>query len=153
MQDRPTAEELVRAAGQFLERELVPVIADPRLRFRALVAANVLAIVAREMQAGEAPLRAEWERLVRLLGKQDTPEPGSRAEMAASLLALERELCARVRAGEMDQGPLNAAATEHARETLLDKLRISNPRYLERLYGKMSQNLSREILDKPPNPS
>ncbi len=153
MQDRPTAEELVRAAGQFLARELVPVIVDPRLRFRALVAANVLAIVARELQAGEAPLRAEWERLVRLLGKQDAAEPGSTAELVLSLLALNRELCARVRAGEMDDGPRNAAAAEHARQTLVDKLRTSNPRYLERLYGNMSQNLSRESLDNPPNPS
>ena len=44
MNDRPTAAELLAAARQFLEAELIPTLGDARLRFQTLVAANVLAI-------------------------------------------------------------------------------------------------------------
>src|SRR5690242_14430603 len=51
MNDRPTAAELVFAVREHLEGELIPTLADPRLRFQTLVAANVLRIVERELDA------------------------------------------------------------------------------------------------------
>ena len=132
MQDRPSANELIEAVAGFLQRELTPVITDPRLRFRALVAANVLSIVARELQAGGEPLRAEWRGLVKLLGRRDEPPADDRA-LREAMFAMNRELCARIRAGEMDDEPLYTAASEHATATVIDKLRVANPRYLERV--------------------
>ena len=40
MQDRPTQRELVEAAREHFEREVLPAITDPLVRFRTLVALN-----------------------------------------------------------------------------------------------------------------
>src|SRR5205823_8768897 len=61
MQDRPRAGELAEAVREFIETEILPSIDDPRLRFRALVAANGLAILERELAIG-AP-RSEERRV------------------------------------------------------------------------------------------
>lgn len=47
--DRPTAPELAAAVAEFLEAEILPVLADQRLRFRVLVAVNALGILQREL--------------------------------------------------------------------------------------------------------
>ncbi|MGB8646767.1 MAG: DUF6285 domain-containing protein [Anaerolineae bacterium] len=133
MQDRPDARELVEAVGIFLQRELIPTIADPRLRFRALVAANVLSIVARELQEGSEPLHTEWERLTGLLGKGGSEAPATDRTLRDAVLELNRELAARIRAGEMDAAPFYAAALDHVEATVVAKLRVANPRYLERI--------------------
>ncbi|HJW68877.1 MAG TPA: DUF6285 domain-containing protein [Candidatus Binatia bacterium] len=49
MQDRPTVLELLAAVRGFLEDDLGPVL-EGRRRFHALVAANVLRIVERELE-------------------------------------------------------------------------------------------------------
>jgi hypothetical protein len=133
MQDRPDARELVEAVASFLEREIIPTLSDPRLRFRALVAANVLTIVSRELASGEAMLREEWRRLAKLLGKTGSEPPGRADELSKEVQALNRELCARLRAGQADQEPFYSEAFNHAEATVIDKLRIANPRYLERV--------------------
>ncbi len=132
MQDRPDARELIEAVAGFLQKELVPVITDPRLRFRALVAANVLSIVGRELQAGSEPLRAEWQRVARVLARMGEP-PGDDRTLREEVIAMNREWCRRIRAGEMDSEPLYSTSLEQATATVIDKLRIANPRYLERL--------------------
>ena len=53
MSDRPNAAELVEAAREYLEREILPVLEDHRLRFRTLVAMNALGIARRELESGE----------------------------------------------------------------------------------------------------
>ncbi|HYB12842.1 MAG TPA: DUF6285 domain-containing protein, partial [Myxococcota bacterium] len=67
MNDRPDAGELLRAVERFLEVDVVPAL-DGVHRFHARVAANVVAIVARELETQEGHLRSEWEGLSRLLG-------------------------------------------------------------------------------------
>src|SRR5262249_18332763 len=67
MHDRPTAAELLSAVRQFLETELLPTLSDARLRFQTLVAANVLAVAEREVEAEDQHLREEWEWLSGLL--------------------------------------------------------------------------------------
>ena len=70
MQERPSAVELLEAVGAFIREH-----ARPRLtgaaRFHALVAENVLKIVAREIEAEPAATEAECRRLARLLGRED----------------------------------------------------------------------------------
>lgn len=127
MQDRPTARELVEAAASFIEREIVPTVNDPRLRFRALVAANVLAIVSRELAEGDVALRAEWERLVTLLGA-DAPGEDLREEVDT----MERALCAEIRSGRAELGGFRNEVLAHVEQTVKEKLQIANPRYLER---------------------
>ena len=70
MSARPTAAELVEATREFLETEVLPVLGDPRLRFRALVAVNALGIAQRELEhQGEGELSdddlAELARSIR----------------------------------------------------------------------------------------
>ncbi len=131
MQDRPTALELLDAVRRFLEEQVVPALDGPR-QFHARVAANVLAIVDRELTDGEAQLRAEWGRLAALLGVATPPAapPEHASELRDTVAALTRELAARIRAGGADAGPFRAAVLAHLRATADEKLRIANPRYL-----------------------
>jgi hypothetical protein len=128
MQDRPDVRELLDAVRGFLEDDVVPALAGPR-QFHARVAANVLAIVGRELAGEEASLLAEWQRLAQLLG--GAPEPPPRLE---ALRAAVREgtaaLAERIRRGEADAGPFRATVRAHVRATVEDKLRVANPRLL-----------------------
>jgi hypothetical protein len=132
MQDSPNAQQLVEAVAQFLNAELLPTVADPRLRFRSLIAANVLGIVARELAAGPAPLRDELARVAELLGPDDARDaPGEALE--AQLLARYRALCAQIRAGRFDDHDAFARALAFARASTIARLQIANPRYLARV--------------------
>ena len=101
MSERPTAQELTEAILEFLGGEILPTIDDQRLRFRTLVAMNALSIVYREL-----------ERL--------PPEDD----------AAQRELAARIRAGDVSPGTL-----ERVKRDVAERLRIASPRYLE-TYGQ-----------------
>jgi hypothetical protein len=121
MQDDPELNDLISCARRFLEEEIVPAVADPRLRFRARVAANLLAIVSREIREGEGLLAGERRRLQSLLGSTE-----------GSVAALNSELERRIRAGEIEAGP-GGPVWGHLRLTALEKLRIANPAYLRRV--------------------
>ena len=97
MSERPTAQELTEAILEFLGGEILPTIEDQRLRFRTLVAMNALSIVYREL-----------ERL----------PPEDDAE--------QRELAARIRAGDVPPGTL-----ARVKEDVAERLRIASPRYLD----------------------
>ena len=126
MQDRPHAPELAQAVREFIETEILPGIDDPRLRFRALVAANGLGILERELELGGPLVRREVEALARLLGRaKRIPDDLDALRRCAS--DLNRELARRIRAGEPPEGTL-----AHLLATVADKLRVASPRYLER---------------------
>jgi len=129
MQDRPSAIELLELAAHFIEREIVPITEGSR-QFQARVAANVMRIVAREIQLGEPQLREEIKALAAVLGRPE-PTPQSAREAHAAVLALSEELSARIRAGEADEGPWRRHALDVARKLVEDKLKVDNPRYLE----------------------
>lgn len=61
MSDRPAARELAAAVREFLETEVLPLLDDPRMRFRTLVAMNALSIVERESPPPEPPTDEEWK--------------------------------------------------------------------------------------------
>ena len=128
MQDRPTAQELLAAVREFLEADVVAELEGVK-RFHARVAANVLAIVEREISSEEKTLLAEWERLVGLLGVAGTP-PARLDELRASVRGLTETLVRRIREGEADREPFGRVVREHVRETVREKLRVANPRYL-----------------------
>jgi len=128
MQDRPTALELLAAVRGFLEEEIVPGL-EGRRRFLALVASNVLAIVAREVEGEEASLLAEWTALARLFGEDATHPPARLAALRAAVEAWTRVLADRIRGGEADDGPFGEAVRRHVGETVQAKLEVANPRY------------------------
>lgn len=126
MNDRPAAEELLRAVERFLEREAVPALSGPA-RFHARVAANVVAMVAREIETEDAHQAEEWARLGRLVGEAEVPLPREREARRAALARRNAALAERIRAGEADDGELRRAVLEHLRRTTDAKLEISRP--------------------------
>lgn len=128
MQDRPTASELLDAVRGFLEREVMPAL-DGTSKFHARVAANVLAIVARELALEPAHLMAEWRRLDALL-REAAPLPEDPAERRTALRARTEVLCARIRDGAADAGPFRDALLAHLEATVREKLAIANPKLL-----------------------
>jgi hypothetical protein len=140
MQDRPTATELLAAARAFLHGELAPALADHRLRFRTLIAANILAIIERELTGEQERLAAMWRRLTTLLAPGEAAEPPARLnDLKRDIAARRAELCRRIRAGEADVGPWRAAALAYARWEVEEKLRVSNPSYLARFEGASNE--------------
>jgi len=131
VQDRPTAEELLAAVRAFLEDDVVPALDGPR-RFHARVAANVLAIVARELDGEDARLRTEWTALMTLLGRDAATAPGGLPALRAAVREATEELAARIRRGDADAGPFRDAVRAHVRAVVQEKLRIANPRFATR---------------------
>lgn len=110
--DRPTAAELVDAVREWVVRSQIDGEIEPN-RFHARVAANMLAIVERELEFGPAQEQAHRERLDRLGVPDDTA------------------LSAAIRSGALDD-----RADEVRRlvwETVRDKLAVANPGYLDRV--------------------
>ena len=127
MQDRPTCSELLQAVQQFLETDVVPALEGPK-KFHARVAANVLAIVRRELESEEVQLLSEWSRLDGLLGT--VPLPGQRDALREQLRQRTAELAERIRHGDADAGDWRRAVLAHVRQTVVDKLAVANPRQL-----------------------
>ena len=116
MQDRPTAPELLdaMAAKLFTEvREWVP----RERRFQVLVLANLCAVIARELRAGDAPDEADLA-LFRELGGE-----GDNARGAAG------DLATRIRAGELDDRL--DEVLERLSEHVARKLAIARPGYAD----------------------
>jgi AcrR family transcriptional regulator len=115
MQDRPTADELLDAVAEYLFGELRPEVPREQ-RFKVLVAANVCAVVAREIRAGGEPDREDLELFGELLGR-----PVDDVHAAAA------ELSGRLRSGELDEriDELAPRLEEHVRR----KLEIARPGY------------------------
>jgi hypothetical protein len=107
--DRPTASEMVEAVREWLENE-VTASTGGRLSFHARVAANMLAMVEREMELG-ATMREAHESRLASLGCVD-----------------DRDLAARIRSGELDHTWPEVVAAVAA--SVRDKLAVANPRYL-----------------------
>jgi uncharacterized protein DUF6285 len=117
MQDRPTADQLLDSVAEYLFAELRPEVPREQ-RFRVLVAANVCAIVAREIRAGERPDREDLELFGELLGKEVEDTHSAAAELSA-----------RIRSGELDDriDELAPRLAEHVRR----KLEVARPGYEE----------------------
>ena len=117
MQDRPTAQELLEAVAEFLERDVLPL--DGRVGFHGRVARNVVDIVRRELDQAPEADAAERAGLARLLGTADVDD----------LREANAELARRIREGALDDH--RDEVLGHLRATTTAKLRIANPRELE----------------------
>jgi hypothetical protein len=79
----------------------------------------------------EDPLvRSEVKALARLLG-HDAPHLHSLDDLRAAAAGMGEELTAKIRAGEADDGGWRGEVLAVVRQSVEDKLRIANPRYLE----------------------
>lgn len=116
LHDRPTLAELLAAVRDYLGRE-VAATDDRRARFRALIAANVLAVAERELAHGPADAAAEDVALAEL------------GYIGGDADARRRALCAAIRAGEYDEPGRFAAVAAYARAMVVRKLAVANPRF------------------------
>jgi hypothetical protein len=107
--DAPTAKQLIEAVREFLEGD-VKGATEGRVQFHARVAANVLGIVERELELG-APQASRHAAGLERLGLEDD------AALAGAL-----------REGRLDDRLAEAA--RFVRQTVEDKLRVANPRYM-----------------------
>ena len=129
MQDRPTSIELLEAAADFVESELVPAIQGSR-QFQARVVANVMRVVAREITLEDPLVRSEVKAMARLLG-HEKPHLHSLNDLCTAAATMGEELTTKIRAGEADDGDWRREVLAVVRQSVEDKLRIANPRYLE----------------------
>lgn len=126
MQDRPTAPELLDALAALLftdVREWVP----RERRFQVLVAANVCAVVARELRAGTDASLADVALFRSLLGAEGPQPAPDQAEAEAREAAAE--LAWAIRQGKLD-GELETVA-DRLREHVRRKLEVARPGYAE----------------------
>jgi uncharacterized protein DUF6285 len=126
-QDRPTAPELLDSVAEYLFAELRPEVPREQ-RFKVLVAANVCAVVAREIRAGEGPTREDLELFRELLGEIGEV-PSDPAELEEETRRVAARLTQRLRSGELDQRIDEVAPRleEHVRR----KLEVARPGYDE----------------------
>ena len=110
--DSPTAAELVDAVREWLERDVMSGAA-PVNRFHARVAGNILAIVEREIALGPQQADAHRRRLDRLGVDTDV------------------ELAAAIRSGRLDDRLDEVRSLVW--DSVRDKLRVANPKYLDRV--------------------
>ena len=107
--DMPSAEALVEAVREFLERDVLDAT-EGRVKFHTRVAINVLGMVEREIALGAAQTKAHADGL-RRLG-----------------FATEAELAAAIRDGSVDDRTRDVL--DFLWETVRAKLEVANPRYL-----------------------
>jgi aminoglycoside phosphotransferase (APT) family kinase protein len=107
--DVPTAAELVEAVREWIERDVLT-STEGRLRFHSRVAVNVLSMVEREMLIGGQQSAAHRTRLARL-GVEN-----------------EAALAAMIRSGDI--GERSNEISVALLESVVDKLRVANPKYL-----------------------
>ncbi len=128
MRDRPTGPQLLRRARAALLEELTDLLPEER-RYQAHLLAEALAIAAREQEAGEGPLAAEWGALAELYGEDAAPPGRAAAEtLEEALLRLNWRLASESRGAKRD-----AEARVYAllRATTIARLRENNPQVLE----------------------
>ena len=129
MNDRPTADELLEAVQEYLRDEVAPEAPTHRARFRALIAANVVAIVRRELARRDDT----QEELAAIAGVLGEPVPGGAAgDGGDAVLLANRRLAEHIRRGDADEGD-HACAVRNLVRTLVErKLAVGNPALLER---------------------
>jgi len=118
MLDQPHGPDILDAVARLLRELLVPQL-QGHAAFQARVAANAVDLVAREMRQGPAAEAAALGRLRALLQRPDAT--------AADLPALETDLAARLRSGDI--APDTPGLQEHLWATTLAKMAIDQPSY------------------------
>lgn len=106
---RPTADELLEALGEWLQRD-VAAVDDARIAFHARVATNIIEMVRREHAMSDA-IGARHRQMLDSFG-----------------VVNEDELVARIRNGDHDADL--QSVLRGLRPTIEDKVRVANPRYL-----------------------
>ncbi|MEO0714811.1 MAG: DUF6285 domain-containing protein [Pseudomonadota bacterium] len=117
MHDQPSQSELVDAVRRFIAESAAPQLSG-HTAFHARVAANVLDILARELESRNRNEGDEYKRLTALLGASGD---------GRSLDSLNRELCEKISSGELDLSTDGLMA--HLKSTAIAQLKVDQPKY------------------------
>ena len=128
MQDHPTQDELLAALETFLDEQVVAKT-EGAISFHGRVAANVVRMLRRELESEDEALDRERAGLDSLLGPAERPP--TRAVLRDALTARNEALCERIRSGDSDWPLFRDAVLSHVRETVHDKLLVTNPGWVE----------------------
>jgi|SRR5215472_14990321 len=130
MQERPTKTNLLQAISRFLLGEIHPTVADKRLSFRILIAANLANVVAAEIEAEQAQTEAQISRLAELMPDASAGVESARSELGRRelLSRLNRELTSRIREQRFSDAE-RERVWRHVKETLMETLAVDNPRF------------------------
>ena len=110
--DPPTAAQLTEAVREWLENQVMPNVSGA-MQFHARVAVNVLAMVEREIELG---------------GDQQQRHASGLAQLGC---VDDADLARRIRGGELDvDGEVRVDVEEFVFQSVVDKLRVANPKYL-----------------------
>lgn len=126
MQDWPEKEALLAAVAEHLMNDVRPKIADARLSFRVLIAANLARTACAELEREDADDAAELTRLRALLPDVATDAGDDRPARRRAIRTLRAALAQTLRAGALDE-PTLARVRDHLRETLKAQLQVNNP--------------------------
>jgi hypothetical protein len=85
-------------------------------------------ILRRELDQAEEQLDREWAGLDALLGA--ATRPATLRALRDAIATRTAELCERIRAGDADAPPVRDAVLAHVRQTVRDKLLVTNPAWL-----------------------
>ena len=116
MHDAPSPSELIAAVKSFIDDTAAPQLTG-HAAFHARVASNVLATLLRELDQRPAAETDEAARLRAIL----------KAGLDVSAEAMNRDLCARIRDGEMDAA--TPGLFQHLKTTTIAQLSIDQPNY------------------------
>ncbi len=123
MQDRPTAAEVLVTIGEYLNEEVLPAV-EGALRYKTLVAANLIKVLERELAAGDGPPRRERDRLTALLGVTAGGE-----DLAGDVLGLNAELQRRLLAPTAPSREFLLAARDALEAAAVENLAVNKPGY------------------------
>jgi hypothetical protein len=127
MRANPDAAALLEVARETLLEELLDVIPEER-RYAMRMAANALAIAAREAQTGDADLVEELRLLGQLYGEDVVQAAG--ADLHERIAKMNKRFARDIRDGLFD-GACEQGVQALLMEQVRARLRISNPGYLE----------------------
>jgi Domain of unknown function (DUF6285) len=116
MHDAPSPSELIAAVKSFIDDAAAPQLTG-HAAFHARVASNVLGTLLRELEQRPAAESDEASRLHELL----------EAEPDATVEAMNRDLCDRIRNGQMDAA--TPGLFHHLKTTTIAQLSIDQPNY------------------------
>lgn len=134
MQDRPTFGELLGAISQLLSEDHLHRTEGVE-RYKLRIAINLLAILGREQEMEPENLTRERRGLAELMNHPvaDGVEPEGAGANAELVRQGNESLCEEIRAGAFDAASRSDPLLRHMVEVTEAKLRIANPRFLERV--------------------
>ncbi len=129
MQDKPNFEELLEAVGEFLIKEILPIIKeDEELSYKTLVSWNTLQILAREWKLAEKLMEEDIQRLEKYLQKEENSFRENFLQKKQIWKNLNREFSEIIQRKKISEP--NSKEWELVKQSLQAKLQISNPKFL-----------------------